>query len=387
VKEETTARYAGPTRQGMGLTRAALVMLGVGAIALSGVPGIGPGPTPAGSLSGLCLDARGYAVPDARIALFDANTLELVEITRSDLEGRFAFQARPASFSAFAEAPGNSGLANAWVLDRTRDNHSIELILRTARDVGVQVVDENGRPIEGAEIRVYERRKEPALVAREKSDREGRATLKAPPSVHIAVRAKGRPQRWQYDLDVPAEGAHYSFHLPRGRTVSGTVTGPFGPAPDILVSSWQSAEPREWNGYAVTDEKGRFELVTSAASAELEILDPTGFHLPVVEAVDAEEEELGEIPLARGERVSVQTTDADGRPLPTRVWIWSSETHCWSYGRETDDAGFIELAADGRYSVVAEPTYGGYDPLELWNKKLDANPVELSSRTGMPADR
>ena len=387
MKEELTARYAGPTREGMGLTRAALVMLGVGAIALSGVPGIGPGPTPAGSLSGLCLDARGYAVPDARIALFDANTLELVETTRSDLEGRFAFQARPASFSAFAEAPEGSGFANTWVLDRTRENHSIELILRAARDVGVRVVDENGRPIEGAEVRVYEIRREPALVAHATSDREGRATLKAPTRVHIAVRAEGRPQRWQYDLDVPAEGTQYSFHLPRGRTVRGTVTGPYGPAPGILVSSWQSAEPQEWNGYAVTDEKGRFELVTSAASAELEILDPTGFHLPVVEAVDAEEEELGEIPLARGERVSVQTTDADGRPLPTRVWIWSSETHCWSYGRETDDAGFIELAADGRYSVVAEPTYGGDDPLELWNKKLDANPVELSSRTGMPADR
>ena len=63
---ELTARYAGPRREGMGLTKAALVMLGVGAVALSGVPGIGSAPTPDGALAGLCLDARGYAVADAR---------------------------------------------------------------------------------------------------------------------------------------------------------------------------------------------------------------------------------------------------------------------------------------------------------------------------------
>ncbi len=379
-------RERGHTR-GLGLTKAALVMLGVGAIALSGVPGIGSSPGPDGSLSGLCLDHSGYAVPDARVALFDANSLELLETTRSDSEGRFAFQSTPASYSAFAEAPDDSGLSNTWVLDRTQANSSIELILREGREVMVRVVDENGRALESAEVRVYEIRRDPAMVAHERTDREGRVTLKAPPSAHIAVRAEGRPQRWQYDLDVPVEGGHYSFHLPKGRTIRGTLHGPYGPAAGIVVNSWQNAEPREWNGYTVTDAEGQFELAASVTSTELEILDPTGFHVPTLEVVGAGTNELGTITLERGNRVSVQTLDADGRSLPTRVWIWSSDAHCWSYGRETDDAGFIELMADERYSIVAEPVFGGYEALELWDKKFDTNPVQLSSRSGVAADR
>lgn len=376
-----------PPRSGMSLTKAALVMLGVGAIALSGVPGIGKDPGPDGSLTGLCVDYRGFAVPEARIALFDAQSLELVETTRSDANGRFAFQTAPPTYSAFAEPPPSSTLSGTWTLDRIQENTAIELVLRPGFEVGVRVVDQEGRAIEGAEVRVFEVRRAPALVTHTLTDGEGRASLLAPPEAHIAVRSKGRPDRWLYELEIPPEGAHFNFHMPRGRLLTGRVIGPYGPVPGSVLSSRQTAEPEEWNGYAVTDEKGRFELLVSEAPTEIEVLDPSGYHLPTVRTVPSGTKELGDIQLDKGERISIQTLDADGYGLPTRVWLWSEQTQCWSYGRETDRAGRIDLAAEGRYSIVARPIFGGQRVLELWNKEPGTNPVELSAQRGVGVDR
>ena len=362
-------------------TKATLVMAGVGTIALMGVPGFGHYDPPRGPIEGVVIDDRGYAVPEAQVALFDDHALSLLEIVTSDARGRFAFHQAPERYAVYADQPG-SDLVGAWITDRERGPlDELELTLDRGIPVEVQVRDEKGRPLPGAEVRVYDAGQRSAVVSRVLTGSDGTAHLAAPEQVHLAVKHPQHPERtaWRLQHEVqPDETLGFKLHVPRevrGRVVDEAEN----PVSGVVVTGWEGPERAQWCGYALTEPDGTFRLKSSAGSVRVRVADPDQRHLPLVTDLAPWKpgDQLPQLTLGAGVPLVLRCSD-DGDAVPARVWVWSEETRAWSWGTRTTPAGELHVQAGSNHSVVAYPTSRSYRPVEAWDLTHQSLPLELT---------
>ncbi len=183
------------TRQ-LGTEGALLLLIGVGTLAWAAMPGPEQTLEPQGAITGEVLDAAGRARPDVQVGLFRGGSLDLVELTRTDWLGRFAFQQAPATFHVLALPEPREALGPGWLLDLEGGSDSrVVVVLPSTNEVRVEVLDDTGSPVEDAEVRVYlDARGEllpTTLQARGRTAADGTAQLAAPPLCHLEVIQEG----------------------------------------------------------------------------------------------------------------------------------------------------------------------------------------------------
>ncbi len=356
-------------------------MLGLGTVALMGLPEwLRPG-IPRGPIEGVVVDERGFGIAGAALFLFETEGSRLAEETRSDPRGRFAFQQRPHFFDVYARPPEESGRVGAWALSRSRSTPEVALVLRTGRVLTVRAVDERGRALPGAEVRAYDRRGE-AVVSRAFTDRDGRSSLLAAAQTHLAVFDPDTGlARWRLDLGVPEEGGYHSVQIPEARSLSGRVRDRDGPLEGIVVITSEEGAGAGWNGFALSDAEGNVTLPVTSRPTLVRALDPDLAHLPVSRRLEAGARDLGEIVMDTGEPLAVHTARG-GSDLVARVWAWCPACATWSWGRWTDELGMLSLRVSSRFALFAEPLDPIYGPLEAWDLEYDEPYLELRGPDG-----
>jgi hypothetical protein len=361
-------------------TRSALVLLGVLIVALVGVPGLWRTRAPEGVIRGVVVDGRGFGIADAAVFLFSEEDLQLIEETRTDAEGDFDFQLTAERPRVLVRPPQASELLSSWGPSAEEAGGTLAFVLRPARPVDVTVRDEAGRPVVGAEVRVYEHRLEAAVVSLAETDVRGRATVTAPAQADLAVFAPGAPRlaRWRFDVSIPEAGAELTFSLPAARTVRGHVTDGSQPLEGIVVVAWEEGIEGGWNGCATSDRDGRFELPFTAGPLVVRALDPGLTFLPAKLRLATEPEEPLELALARGSAQVVRTARA-GLPLVARVWSWSPEAEAWGWGARTTSSGRATLPVSARFAIHADPLDPAYAPLEAWDVPFEGSTLRLEA--------
>jgi len=364
--------------------KASLLMLGIGTASLVGLPGMEGYEPPRGALVGHVTGEDGEAVPDVPVALFDGPSLALMEITHTDPHGRFALQQAPEDFHVCIRPGAETGLLPGWALDLHRGPlFSMDFVLRKGVPVDVTVTDEEGEPIEDADVRAYEvGRGACSVVARSRTDASGRSSILAPRSAHVGVFGP-TPERlpaWSYFLDLPEGGSELTYMLPRGRRLHGRVRSEQGQgAAGVVVSAWDRRDGWQWDGYRLTEEDGAYAIHAGAGTAEVRALDRKKTFLPA-RAVAGPTARL-DLVLARGTPVEITCESSDGGALPARVWVWSEQTETWSWGSPTDGDGKITVpSSDAGFRAVARPLYhGSSDPL-AWDEERGPGGLTLVRR-------
>jgi hypothetical protein len=352
----------------------ALVLLGLGALALVGLPALRRD-LPQGALSGVVVDERGFGVAAAEVFVFapgDAGGTGApgwLKRTSADSRGRFVLSTGEASSPLFARPPEGSGLVGSWRVERDGEERA-SFVLRPGRPLRVRVLDEGARPVPGAEVRAYETRTEPAVVAAGCTDREGNVDLLVPAPCHLVAFAPDtRFARWSLFLEPPREEARHTFELPRGRLVAGRTRDAHGPLPDLVVVAREEQGPG-WCGFARTGTDGRFVLPVGPEGARWFALDPRQDHLPASAWIEPGATGTVELALERGQALEVRTSFVE-TCLPARVWAWSASREAWGWGADTDARGLVTLAVDDPFSLVAVPVDPALASFSLLDRTLD----------------
>jgi hypothetical protein len=363
----------------LGAERAALAFVLLLALSLVGVPFI-LRPRDMAAVRGVVLDGRGFGVPEVAVFLFDVERRQLLEETRTEARGDFAFHLSSRDVRVFVRPPEASGFLPAWGPAHEDGVGRQALVLQPARGLELAVRGPDGQPLAGAEVCVYERRVEAVALDLARTGADGRAHLLAPARADVRVREpRSGLARWRFDLEVPVEGGELVLDLPTGRRVRGVVRGPEGP----LAGAWISAEADSestWSDFATSAGDGGFELCLGLGPATLRVLDPTAAHLPLARRLATAE--LAESSLALElERATplVVRIARNGLPLAARVWSWSGASEAWSFGARTDVAGRARVPVGARYGLRAEPLDPAFAPLELWDVDHAAGTLHLEA--------
>ena len=359
-----------------------LALAGVALLALSlaGLPMFLRGDEASGSVRGVVLDGRGFGVADAAVFLFDEGRLQLREETRTTSAGDFAFHLGTARARVFVRPPESSRLLPAWGPPEEDAPERLALVLRAARRLTVEVRDLDGSPVDGAEVRVYERRAEAVALVLAETDRRGRAALVAPALADVAVFAPDEPHlaRWRFDCAVPEEGAELSFTLPPAVRVRGRILGDSGALAGIAVVAWEADREDGWNGFALSDPEGDFALPITSAPTVVRAFDPSGKYLSARASCESPPDAPLALHMIRGSSLSVQVV-RDGAVLPSRVWSWTPDSAAWSVGVLTDPTGRADVPVGARFGVHAEPLDPAYVPLEVWDVPFEEERLKLEA--------
>ncbi|NOT30766.1 MAG: hypothetical protein HOP15_10010, partial [Planctomycetes bacterium] len=299
----------------------------------------------------------------------------------SEEDGDFAFQLEAARPRLFVRPSAESGLLPAWGLPAEDAAGSQAFVLRRARRLAVEVRDLAGAPVVAAEVRVYERRGEAAVIALGETDRDGRAVLLAPALADVAVIAPGnaRLARWHFDCSIPAEGSTLAFTLPPATSVSGQVLGAAGPLEGIVLVAREDGLEGGWNGFALSDAEGHFALPFTAAASTLSAYDPAAEYLPGRLRFDSTRASPAlALELERGAPLVVRVS-RQGLPLGARVWSWCPTSASWSAGARTGPSGRAKVPVGARFGVHAEPLDPAYASLEVWDVPHETGTLQLEA--------
>jgi protocatechuate 3,4-dioxygenase beta subunit len=371
-----------------------LLMLGVGTVALMGVPGFGHYNPPQGAVTGSVVDTRGFAQEDIEVALFDDHELSLLALTRTDSHGRFAFHQVPPRFHVFARPVGDEELVGAWLLssERAPVNH-VELTLAAGHPLTVEVQTAAGIAVSRAEVRVYDPAGGSTAVHRVSTDLEGRATVIAPPRAHVAVLAhEGLAPVWMFDQEIPEQGLTLAVTLTSAEGITGRVLDDEGaPLANMVVSGWEFGNTEDWTGYTLTDETGAFRLRTRTGEAFVRAVDPEQGHLPAVQVIgSAPETAPATLVLETGHPLEIRTR-YEGEGVPARVWTWSESAGTWGWGATTDPDGLLRTVVSTVHGLVADPLDEGFEGTEALSltyqgpsRMLSLHKVESVSEPQIP---
>ncbi|MEX1025201.1 MAG: carboxypeptidase-like regulatory domain-containing protein [Planctomycetota bacterium] len=364
-------------RQALTPGKAALLMLGVGTLALMGLPGFGPDAPPAGALAGVVLDPSGDTLSGVEVALFDGQTLELVELAKSDALGRFAFQHAPWNHHVFANPAASTGLVPRWELDRERSDPGVlELGLDAGTPTTITVTDEAGAVLPRAEVRVIDGHDD-AVVARVMTDAAGRATVVLPDEYHLGVLAADENLAPHWIYAATPSSSELAVALEAGRWIEGRVVSSDGdPLAGLVVSAWnRSNGDWRWLGYDLARADGSFALLGTGAT-HLRALDPEQAVLPGAWNVDALEGPL-ELLLDPGEPLLMRI---EGDSPASRVWVYDELRGLWSWGSATDAGGSLAVQTAERVTIHAEPLDGRGAALEESVTREPGAPLVLGKR-------
>jgi protocatechuate 3,4-dioxygenase beta subunit len=229
-----------------------------------------------GTLEGRVLDDRRSPVAGARVEIASAKgALERSTITAED--GTFAFAAVPGEIVVSASRPD----ATEDVALRTNislkegERKEIELVLPAAREaMTVEVTDERGTPLDGAQILVLSVAPDAPLRRTLFTGKDGRAVFKDAVGLPVRVTATRRG-RAPAILDLEAAPKELRFELGGGVGVTGLVTTRRGrdPLEGADVALYTAAGPAR----ARTDRAGAYRFDDVAPGAARLVASHAGY--------------------------------------------------------------------------------------------------------------
>lgn len=252
----------------------------------------------------------------------------------------------------------------------TRAAAAPALVLQPSGSLSGVAVDERGRPVAGAEIRILHQGED---LRRVRASAQGRFHL---PHLHpgasyelLAVARGLAPARDSVTV-LGTSPTDLRLVLGRSRTAIGQIVdeagGPVAGAEVELVRNLIAAESRSWGApetsaedglyRAETGSEGRFEIPGLPAGwFDLEVRGP-GFvplALPGIQTEDELELDLGTVTLRRGATLAGRVSGPDGEPVPdAQVWIVPDEEAGERVWREFLEAGpAATTGPDGRFAV------------------------------------
>lgn len=240
-----------------------------------------PGPAFAGRISGRFLDPAGDPVAGVEVALtrelgFAAETLARVKrlaprpvaVTRSGEDGRFELKISETrgAYRATASASGYASLLLAQGFDASGAEDLGTIVLQAATPIVGRVVDQQGRTVSGARVRVLS----PAASSLAGGESDTSPTGEFRITDHPGGPATLMIEKEGYIVagDVPSSPGPNLVTLKRGVAVTGTVVSPDGRrAVEAVV--WAQGH------VTLTDSEGRFSL-SGLAGTRVSILVSLG---------------------------------------------------------------------------------------------------------------
>lgn len=360
-------------------------MLAVAAVALMGLPHFGHYQPPEGAIAGIVRGPEGAPSPDVEVALFDDAGPSLIEVTRTDGWGRFAFHRAPRRFHLFARPAPRSRRVGTWARTRTRmETNELELTLGRGAPVTVRVTDEKGGPLEGVEVRAYDATAQPTVVARRLTSADGEVELVAPMRAHLAILGdQDHVAHWLLAESIPDQGRSFAVSLERAVAIAGRVVDELGqPLPGVVVTAWDRGNgerdgAESWRGYARADAEGRWVLRTAGGPCLLRAVDPAQRHLPLEREHGSDQSRSVTLTLRRGSRIDIACGSPD-EPVPSRVWVYSRDAGTWGWGSTTRGDGRLRTVTGGEHGIVAEPLSGERLQVQRWRGAAEVGELRLA---------
>jgi len=333
-----------------------------------GPPGRRP-PLPPGwclTLAGRLVDFGGEPISHRRVDIRAATgVIAGAYKAETDGEGRFRFQnLRAGSYIV------SHHLRGSWTVERTarvlEGDETICLRMPPGRPLVVRLTDEAGRPVPGAEIRVFDRR---GSLMRSPTGPAGTMEFFLTHGFR-SVRANrpgvtGKPPLLPASVTrLPPEGQPLVLVLREADSITGRVVLPSGePVSDVVVTAFEGGEKGE---VANTDDDGRFTIPGPRGGVVDLVIDglmgdpwdrprreilATGRSQNVRVGV----RELGIVlqPAARDRTLKIRLEAPDGRPLPgARVVVRSGAARSRLAVGDGDDRGSVLLTGLPSLPVV-----------------------------------
>ena len=383
-------------RRGSVLSSIVVVLLMSSAVALASQPASQAGPgTPADpiTLSGKVMDSQGGPITGAQVTAYqmiypETTSLpatEVVQEKNTGADGTYALTFTPKAHPYLVGfvVVRKEGLALGWAMWRPPANLQFDFTLGEPKDLTGQVVDENGRPIAGAEVNIAmammgkaeERRhlSGPGFLA-VKTDDNGRfvfANLPAEATFELFAQKAGRVtvgtfNRATYRGDryqlAPGQ-AGITLTLPPEARMEGLVVEKAGGKPVGGVKLLVQADPQQGMALpvqpATTAEDGTFRIGGLAAGSyivQLSLAARGQIADWVAEPVRASLKP-GQIKsdirlqLVKGGVIEVLVKDAAGKPVASAsVSLRHTQLEQWA-GGNTDASGLMRTrVVAGRYT-------------------------------------
>lgn len=284
------------------LTLTVVVLLMSSAMALASQPASQTGPAaPADqiTLSGKVMNSQGGPIADAKVTAYQMiyaetasmPTTEVVQEKNTGKDGTYALTFTPKAhlYVVGFVVVRKEGLALGWAMWRPPANLQFDFTLGEPKDLAGQVLDENGRPIGGAEVNIAmgmmgkaeERRylSSPGFLA-VKTDDHGRfvfANLPAEATFELFVQKSGRATVGTFDratyrgerYQLAPGQAGIKLTLPPEARIEGLVVEKAGGKPAGGVKLLVQADPQQGMALptkpATTAENGTFRIDGLAA--------------------------------------------------------------------------------------------------------------------------
>jgi hypothetical protein len=330
----------------------------------------------------------------------------------SDAAGRFRFEGLGAGMLELWAA--HRGFAPATLSDikvpaEAKTVDLGDLILAAGLPVEGRITDPHGRPVEGAEVRIYGTSPGPYLppLERSVSGADGHFLLndqRRGGILDLSVAKAGYVPKKVSRVEVAAaEPLH--IELAAARALTGRIVGPRGePVPRASISSVQSQEIRTGSGFSsrstrtgtlgTTDGDGRFRLDNlEEGTLDLQFWAP-GYKRRRISGIDPGEEGASplEVTLEQGESIEGQVTGDQGDPLSNVqvvALLKSPSTPLEVVSTATSDAGGryrLGGLDPGHYILKAERRTGEETSAEI-DVQSGVNQLDLVFRGGMDVDR
>jgi protocatechuate 3,4-dioxygenase beta subunit len=292
-----------------------------------------------------------------------------------DTEGRFRIAPlRPGPFVLRIDHPDFSRTSHSvWIPETTTLMDLGEIRLAPAATLEGEVVDEQGRPLQEAQMQLLQARTsvhdEATMLVYQSDARSPLATgaeglfrferLRAGLRFDLFVSHPGHPASYVSGVEVPRQEP-LRIVLQTGRTLTGRVVDDAGrPVPGASVHRIRSMEAQR--ELERTDAEGRFELRLLKPGPLAFAANADGFLPQVVRLQIPEKGEPSsiEIVLDRGAAVAGRVLDEQGGPVAgatVQVYIVSFEGSLNQYKSVTDGAGRYQIEAlpRGQHRITVE---------------------------------
>ncbi len=363
--------------------------------------------------AGRLVDERGVPVSGAEVSLSPVSdhwTWPRPEELRavSDSAGRFRFEGLGAGTLELWAA--HRGFAPAILSDikvpaEAKTVDLGDLSLAAGIPVEGRITDLHGRPVEGAEVRIYGTSPGPYLppLERSVSRADGHFLLndqRRGSVLDLSVTKAGYAPKKVSRVEVPAaEPLH--IELAAARVLTGRIVGPRGePVPRANISSFQSQEIRTGSGFSsrstrasslgTTDADGRFHLdnLEEGSTLDLQFSAP-GYKARRISGIDPEEEGASplDVTLEQGAAIEGRVTGAQGEPIPIVLITAHSKRSSTRSGATSDTDGRYQLGNldPGLHIVEAERRSGERVVAEI-DVQPGINQLDLAFRGGVDLD-
>jgi len=348
------------------------------------------------SVAGIVVDADGAAVAGAHVDCAAQGEWPLVTAgeTRTDAEGRFRLSELPTGLVAFRVTAEGFGVVKSFQTLPLDADDPIEIALAPEAPFRGRVVDQLGRPLAGALVRVHDRDQnlEPSRMETEEDGTFWSINVPASHRLEIWISRRGTFTQKYFGWKAPCEDAE--FVLPLALALRGSVVD----ADDRPVPSFEIARRFDtmafdselaelqlpWTRFQAED--GRFAILVAPGGGTITVR-AAGFEsatLPYHDRGPGEELEPITVALAAGQAVSGRVLGTDGSPIAGASVRLAEQTRfgepvtCEGLGATTTDrAGGFRLAQAGSTPFDLLIQAAGRGRLLLRDQRVEDFPRDL----------